>query len=359
MVAHRDSTVFINVQATKVNLALRPWQWTTSLDCGGRLRGSRRKSGVAMLIKFLTHFNLDAAAGRTKRSRAALEEDKGCTCGRKIKSRNEFACGNTDEGQHSRCPCARRGKLCTEKCRCRHCINTQSEIKAAEKSKGCRCGEDKYRRTKDVAFVSCADVQGKRMTKCPCYSDGKGCDMKCRCVNCGNSFGASNRPFRIPQPRIPGPKEPKIIGCRCGEERRNKDPWFVACFDVKGQRASRCPCYRGGVGCEEYCKCVNCRNCYNASDQADETPVSRVPRLSTISGSTISDLEISHSEEMSLWKKQQIRYSTRPHFSDGGVTMCINYPKHTISSYLIRPTATILYRTLINKTQNKTQPGFV
>lgn len=223
-----------------------------------------------MLTKCLTHSTSDAARDEdgTSQNCDVFTEKIVCHCGRKIKSRSGSAC-KTEEGKRARCPCARSGRLCTAECRCRFlCMNTQGELKARE-SNGCRCGEEKYKRTKDLEFVSCIDVEGKRMTKCPCYSGGRACHERCRCFNCKNSFGATDRPYRIPTPKRSGPQEPKMVGCRCGESGKHKDPWFMACVDVQGKRAiksTRCPCFKAGVQCNKYCKCYNCKNRFSDSD---------------------------------------------------------------------------------------------
>ena len=185
-------------------------------------------------------------------------ENVSCYCGRKIKSRDASSC--TTEGKRARCPCLRNGRSCTAKCKCRFCGNRPRKERSAT---GCRCGEEKYKRTNDPDFVSCIDSEGKRKTKCPCYSSGTGCYDRCRCLNCKNSFGATDRPFRIPQPKPPGKPVPKIVGCRCGEGRKDPNPGFLACVDVQGKRstkATRCPCFRAGIVCQEYCKCLNCQN---------------------------------------------------------------------------------------------------
>lgn len=122
---------------------------------------------------------------------------KGCTCGNKLKSRHETSC-KTQEGQSSRCPCVRKGILCMEQCKCQKCSNTTSGEKKP-KLKLCRCGE--ARKTKDPGFVSCIDIEGKKNTKCPCFSTRHGCSERCRCFNCNNSFGSSLRIKKVSQPK--------------------------------------------------------------------------------------------------------------------------------------------------------------
>ena len=246
-------------------------QWITCLDCDD-------KGSQAALIKFITRFNLDAdGGGGASGSRDASLADKGCRCGAKIRIRGVSACGK--EGKRVRCPCVRSGRLCTEKCKCRRCSNMLfrrgGKTTLKRRTAGCRCGEDIYRRTKNLGFVACVDVKGKRQTKCPCYSIEQGCDEKCKCFNCQNSFGASNRPFILPTPRTKR-SGPRIIGCRCGQERKNVDPEFEACVDLQGNtsiRKTRCPCFRAGAACHEYCKCFNCKNSPCLLNEAEEIPI--------------------------------------------------------------------------------------
>ena len=237
-----------------------------------------------------SRFTFDAdGARKTRRTRDddARLETMSCCCGSKIKSRSHSSC-KMEEGQRIRCSCLRSSRFCTAKCKCRGCCNLNEEARA-QVTRGCRCGEDRYRRTKELEFVTCADVQGRRMSKCPCYSNGRGCDNKCRCINCENVFGASNRPFKIPQPKRSRMSEPVIIGCRCGEERKTIDPDFVACNNVQGQRKSRCPCFRAGKGCSEYCKCFNCKNNFGISSKAGEIPLPKRERLSEVPRDIESD----------------------------------------------------------------------
>lgn len=244
-------------------------------DSGSWGQWLRRQTDERVLITFLERFNLDEDE---------LPPDKGCQCGRRLKTRGLVACGKKADKQRTRCPCARSGRHCTDKCRCRRCSNLPEGKKMA-KSNGCRCGQDTYRRTKSLEFVACVDVEGKRRTKCPCYGSGQGCDdEKCRCFNCRNTFGPLSRPFTLPVPRKPGPR---IVGCRCGQERKFSSPGFEACIDLlapgkgnKSHRKTRCPCFRGGMQCKEYCQCYNCKNNSSPSVEAEEVPSPKRGRLS-------------------------------------------------------------------------------
>lgn len=50
----------------------------------------------------------------------------------------------------------------------------------------------------------------------------------------------------------------------------------MACVDLEGVRGrrkrTRCPCFKGGIACNEYCKCHNCNNNSNVSNAAEEVP---------------------------------------------------------------------------------------
>ena len=85
-----------------------------------------------------------------------------------------------------------------EKCKCRKCSNTINGEKKL-KSKSCRCGEE--RKAKDPGFVSCIDIEGKKRTRCPCFSTRQGCSERCRCFNCNNSFGSPIKINKVSQPK--------------------------------------------------------------------------------------------------------------------------------------------------------------
>ena len=113
-------------------------------------------------------------------------KQKGCSCGCQVKL-SQMSC-KPAEGQTSRCPCVRKGEICTRYCKCRHCSNNAGVKKIVK----CRCGEGK--KSTHQGFVSCVDIKGKRNTRCPCFGSGQGCSESCHCVNCKNSFGTSNHP---------------------------------------------------------------------------------------------------------------------------------------------------------------------
>lgn len=108
-----------------------------------------------------------------------------CACGKKSNGKS----ANCIKGEgRSRCSCVIRGASCTRKCRCRTCQNkeTSKDEKETPKSTGCRCGINKKGN-----FQSCADIEGKRKTKCPCFRVGSGCNSNlCFCKNCKNSFSS-------------------------------------------------------------------------------------------------------------------------------------------------------------------------
>ena len=64
-------------------------------------------------------------------------------------------------------------------------------------------------------------------------------------------------------------------GCRCGRgaARQNKDKKF--CFQVPGERRSRCLCFRDMKKCSSACSCFNCNNPHGArSNSTTETSTS-------------------------------------------------------------------------------------
>lgn len=138
---------------------------------------------------------------------------KGCSCGSKVKSRDQLSC-KEEEAEASRCPCVRRGEQCNETCKCRHCDNNKIGLKEKD-AHGCKCGEE--RKSKDPSFVSSVDVKGKKLTRCPCYVNKARCCDTCKCYNCGNTFGTRNTE-NIKE--IPQVKRKKILSSPPSSKRR-------------------------------------------------------------------------------------------------------------------------------------------
>ena len=139
--------------------------------------------------------------------------EKGCSCGSKVKLRDQLSC-KKEEGKTSKCPCVRKGEPCKRKCKCRHCSNNNIELKG-ERKRGCRCGEE--RKTKDPSFVSCIDLEGKKMSRCPCYGNKARCDDTCKCYNCRNTFGARSTDKIEDAPKL---KRKKIVSSPPSLKRR-------------------------------------------------------------------------------------------------------------------------------------------
>ena len=117
--------------------------------------------------------------------------DKGCFCGARVKTRGKFGCSKI-EGK-SRCPCVKNGQSCDrDRCKCRSCSN-MAQKDQEKRMTPCRCGEGKRKEKEET--VSCADVEGRNRTKCPCFSAGLGCDG-CSCYNCKNNFGINATPTK-------------------------------------------------------------------------------------------------------------------------------------------------------------------
>ena len=100
-------------------------------------------------------------------------------------------------------------------CKCRHCGNNKIGLQKTEDKRWCRCGEE--RKTKDPSFVSCVDVEGKKMSRCPCYAKEAKCCKSCKCYNCGNTFGARNTDKIEEVPKI---KRKKIFSSPPSLKRR-------------------------------------------------------------------------------------------------------------------------------------------
>ena len=111
------------------------------------------------LAKLSYPFNKCADDGdvSTTSNECPTMKQKGCSCGCRVKSRSQLSCKQA-EGQTSRCPCVRKGKICTRYCKCRHCSNNTGVKKIVK----CRCGEG--RKTILQGFVSCIDIKGERNT---------------------------------------------------------------------------------------------------------------------------------------------------------------------------------------------------
>ena len=93
----------------------------------------------------------------------------------------------------SRCPCVKNGQSCDrDRCKCRSCSNMDKKDQEKRMTQ-CRCGEGKRKQKEET--VSCADVEGRNRTKCPCFSAGLGCDG-CACYNCKNNLGINATPTK-------------------------------------------------------------------------------------------------------------------------------------------------------------------
>ncbi|XP_031559544.1 uncharacterized protein LOC116295769 [Actinia tenebrosa] len=124
-----------------------------------------------------------------KHCEGSKEIEKGCSCGKNKSSIDGSACDVSDK---TRCPCVRRGKMCSRLCRCRKCNNvmesnavrqTQEEVKRLnDVSFACSCGRSK--KNKDPAYEACKD--GERKSKCKCLKYGVKCSATCECYNCCN-----------------------------------------------------------------------------------------------------------------------------------------------------------------------------
>ena len=105
-----------------------------------------------------------------------------------------------------KCPCKKKEKKCTRKCRCHNCTNIDKNTATKEtlQIKRCRCGRGSKSKTDPLIQEPCRD--GRRKSKCPCVARGMGCTKICSCLNCAN----------IIQSRI-APTKPK-------EQRKRKRP---------------------------------------------------------------------------------------------------------------------------------------
>ena len=102
------------------------------------------------------------------------EKLKCCSCGRNQNTRVK-SCSSR------RCPCVAAEQKCTAGCKCIGCVN-----RITAKVSVCRCGEAKR---SNFTFTSCHDKPGQRKSKYPCFSQGRACTKKCRCIHCKNDFG--------------------------------------------------------------------------------------------------------------------------------------------------------------------------
>ena len=71
---------------------------------------------------------------------------------------------------------------------------------------------EKSAKPKDPSFVSCTDMEGKKITRCPCYVNGGKCNEIFKCYNCGNTVGARNTDRR--QDNVQTPERKNMINGR-------------------------------------------------------------------------------------------------------------------------------------------------
>ena len=131
-----------------------------------------------ILFAFLS---ADAVPAQRKTD-TGTENDQFCSCGRNRKIRTKSCIEHPLRDRKGRsCPCFSAKRKCTAKCKCIGCENKKSA-----KDTQCRCGAGKSNGNNST---SCHDKLGSRKTKCPCFSQGRACGHKCRCLNCLNDFG--------------------------------------------------------------------------------------------------------------------------------------------------------------------------
>lgn len=88
------------------------------------------------------------------------------------------------------CACFREGLVCSQKCKCTHCMNTivnKDEVMKRRNQKIIRLKEEK-----DETFCNCR-MSFCEKSYCICARNEKGCSSMCKCFHCKNKFGAKDK----------------------------------------------------------------------------------------------------------------------------------------------------------------------
>ena len=87
-------------------------------------------------------------------------------------------------------------------------------------------------------------------------------------------------------------------GCRCGQGNKSKDDDLMQKSCRDGSRKSRCPCVARGIGCTNFCRCINCANIIQAH-VAQVTPMKQRKRKRELVSPD------KRKKERSLWKTKK------------------------------------------------------
>ena len=125
----------------------------------------------------LVHNHAAVADPRRKVSNA--REDKNyCNC-EKIKCNKLY------------CTCYRNGLGCSERCRCRDCLNTKHNLKQEKEDHlnlmTCRDEAQYEMGGNDEVYCSCRSNFCEK-SYCACFKSGLGCGPKCKCFHCKNKY---------------------------------------------------------------------------------------------------------------------------------------------------------------------------
>ena len=84
------------------------------------------------------------------------------------------------------CDCFAKGQLCKEGCQCVDCSNNQASLEQIKKAKQLLYIKNKKSLSKQSEIVCKCSKSHCQKKYCECYTKGRACNAKCKCVECKN-----------------------------------------------------------------------------------------------------------------------------------------------------------------------------